>query len=167
MPEQTSPPVRAAVVVDVPLERAFAVFTGDMAGWWPPEHHILEGELAEMVLEPRDGGRIFDRATDGTECQWARVLAWDPPHRLVFSWDITLQWTVETDPERTSEVEVRFIPEGPQRTRVELEHRNIHRHGDGWEGMHAGVGSPDGWASGLASFAAHAHAHTSAAGAGS
>ena len=156
MPEQTSPPVREAVVVDLPVERAFQLFTGDMAGWWPPEHHILDGELAEMVLEPRAGGRIYDRATDGSKCQWARVLTWDPPRRLVFSWDITLQWTVETDSGRTSEVDVRFVPEGSSRTRVELEHRNIQRHGDGWEGMHAGVGSSAGWASGLARFAAYA-----------
>jgi uncharacterized protein YndB with AHSA1/START domain len=156
MAEPTSPPVRETVVVDLPVDRAFEAFTGDMGKWWPPEHHILEGELDAMVLEPRAGGRIYDRATDGSECPWARVLVWDPPHRLVFSWDITLQWTVETDPERTSEVDVRFVPEPPGRTRVELEHRDIHRHGDGWEGMHAGVGSPDGWASGLAGFAAYA-----------
>ena len=160
MPDQTSPPVREAVVVDIPAERAFEVFTGEMTGWWPPEHHILDGELVEMVLEPRVGGRTYDRATDGSECQWTRVPAWDPPQRLVFSWDISLQWTVETDPERTSGVEVRFIAEGPDRTRVELEleleQRNIHRHGEGWEGMHAGVEPPDGWATGLASFAAHA-----------
>jgi uncharacterized protein YndB with AHSA1/START domain len=155
MPEPSSPPVREEVLVDVPVERAFEVFTSDMAGWWPPEHHLLDGELAEIVLEPRAGGRIYDRATDGSECQWARVLAWDPPHRLVFSWDISLQWTVETDPERTSEVEVRFTPEGNGRTRVALEHRHIERHGEGWEGMHSAVGSPDGWAVGLGRFADH------------
>ena len=158
MPEPSSPPVHEEVLVDVPVERAFEVFTSDMSGWWPPEHHLLEGELAEIVLEPRAGGRIYDRGTDGSECQWARVLAWDPPHRLVFSWDISLQWTVETDPERTSEVEVRFTPEGTGRTKVALEHRHIERHGEGWEGMHTAVGSPDGWAVGLHRFADYAAA---------
>jgi len=155
MPEQTSTPVREEVVVDVPVERAFEVFTTEMGSWWPPEHHILQGELAEMVLEPEVGGRIYDRGTDGTECQWARVLVWEPPRRLVFSWDITLQWSIETDPDRTSEVEITFTPEGPARTRVGLEHRNIHRHGDGWEGMHAGVGGAEGWAVGMRRYASH------------
>ena len=145
--------VRSTVVVDVPVERAFTVFTEDMGGWWPPEHHILEGELAEMVFEPREGGRIYDLAADGGECRWSRVLAYEPPHRIVFTWDISLQWQIETDPTRTSEVEVRFVPESPDRTRVELTHRHIDRHGDGWEQMHGAVGSPDGWDLGLQRFA--------------
>jgi uncharacterized protein YndB with AHSA1/START domain len=150
--ERTS--VRSSIVVDVPVDRAFAVFTGDIGSWWPPEHHLLEGALADMVFEPRVGGHVFDRGVDGSECRWARVLAFEPPYRLVISWDISLQWQLEPDPDRTSEVEVRFQPEGPERTRVELEHRNIDRHGDGWEQMHGAVGSPDGWDRGLQSFAA-------------
>lgn len=141
--------VRASIVVDAPPQRAFAVFTDDIASWWPPEHHILPGELAEMVFEPREGGAVYDRAVDGTECRWARVLVYQPPHRLVISWDISLDWQIETNPDRTSEIEVRFLPEGPDRTRVELEHRHLHRHGDGWERMRDAVGSPDGWALGL------------------
>jgi uncharacterized protein YndB with AHSA1/START domain len=82
-----------------------------------------------------------------------RVLAYEPPTRLVFSWDIALDWTIETDPARTSEVEVRFIAESPERTRVELEHRGIERHGEGWGAMHAAVGSPNGWQTGLHGFA--------------
>jgi uncharacterized protein YndB with AHSA1/START domain len=145
--------VTRTVTVEVPAARAFEVFTADMASWWPPEHHLLEGQLEEMVFEPRAGGRIYDRGTDGTECQWARVLVYEPPERLVFSWDISLQWKVETDPARTSEVEVRFVPEGPDRTRVELEHRHLERHGEGWEQMRDAVGSPDGWPVGLGRFA--------------
>jgi uncharacterized protein YndB with AHSA1/START domain len=137
------------------VERAFSVFTEDMAAWWNPDHHLVQGELAEMVFEPRVGGHIYDRAVDGSECRWARVLAYDPPHRLVFSWDINTSWEIETDPERTSEVEVRFVPEGPDRTRVELEHRNLDRHGDGWDRMRASVGSPEGWPDGLVRFARH------------
>jgi uncharacterized protein YndB with AHSA1/START domain len=141
-----------SIVVDAPLDTAFAVFTEDMASWWPPEHHIIEAPLASMVFEAREGGRVYDVGTDGSECQWARVLVHDPPHRVVFSWDISLQWHVEEDKARTSEVEVRFIAEAPARTRVELEHRHLDRHGDGWEGMRQAVGSPEGWDVGLQSF---------------
>jgi uncharacterized protein YndB with AHSA1/START domain len=145
--------VRSSIVVDVPVDRAFTVFTEDIGSWWPPDHHILDGELAEMVFEPRVGGHVYDRATDGGECRWARVLAYEPPHRIVISWDISLQWQREVDPDRTSEVEVRFTADGPERTVVALEHRNLDRHGDGWEHMRDGVGSPEGWLSGLEAFA--------------
>jgi uncharacterized protein YndB with AHSA1/START domain len=145
--------VREAIVVDAPIERAFEVFTADMGSWWPPDHHILEGELAEMVFEPRAGGHIYDRAVDGSECRWARVLAYEPPNRVVFSWDIGLDWKLQTDTEKTSEVEVRFIEKGAEHTRVELEHRNIDRHGNGWEKMRDAVGSPGGWLRGLEAFA--------------
>ena len=153
MDDLLSTPVRSSIVVDAPIDRAFAVFTEDIASWWPPEHHILEGELADMVFETRVGGHVYDRGADGSECRWARVLAYDPPNRVLISWDISLQWQRETDPEKTSEVEVLFVAESAERTRVELEHRNIQRHGEGWETMHGAVGSPDGWAVGLARFA--------------
>jgi uncharacterized protein YndB with AHSA1/START domain len=153
MSDQMSTPVRSSIVVDAPIDRAFAVFTEDIASWWPPEHHILQGELAEMVFEPREGGHVYDRGVDGSECRWARVLAYEPPHRVVISWDISLQWQIETDTERTSEVEVRFTSESAEQTQVALEHRNIHRHGEGWEQMRDATGSPDGWPLGLQRFA--------------
>jgi uncharacterized protein YndB with AHSA1/START domain len=108
-----------------------------------------------MVFEPRVGGHIFDRGTDGSECRWATILAYEPPHRLVFSWNIGLDWKLESDPERASEVEVRFTADGPERTLVELEHRNLDRHGDGWEAMRDAVGSPGGWPGGLELLATH------------
>jgi uncharacterized protein YndB with AHSA1/START domain len=145
--------VQKSIVVEAPVERAFHVFTQEMSSWWSPEHHILDAPLAEMVVEPRAGGRIYDVGTDGSECQWARVLAYEPPRLFVFSWDINLQWQIETDHERTSEVEVRFTPEAEGRTRVDLEHRRLDRHGDGWENMRDAVGSPDGWGVGLERFA--------------
>lgn len=145
--------VKTEIVVNAPAERAFSIFTEDIGSWWPAEHHILEAELAEMVFEPREGGHVYDRGVDGSECRWARVLVYEPPNRLVFSWDISLQWQIETDPAKTSEVEVRFTPEGADRTRVELEHRHIDRHGDGWEKMRDAVGSENGWQVGLQSFA--------------
>ena len=100
---------------------------------------MLGVDIAETVFEPRVGGHIYDRGVDGSECHWARVLAYEPPDRVVFSWDISPHWQIETDPDKTSEVEVRFIAEAPERTRVELEHRNLDRHGDGWEGVRDGV----------------------------
>ncbi len=148
-------PVRTSIVVEASQERAFEVFTAEIGSWWPADKHILAGELAEMEFEPRVGGRIIDRAVDGSESCWARVLAYEPPDRLVFSWDISLRWQIESDADRTSEVEVRFIAEGEERTRVELEHRALERHGEGWEAMRDAVGSPNGWGDGLRSFAAY------------
>jgi len=148
---QTS--VRHSIVVDAPRERAFSVFTDDFGSFKPREHNLLPVDIAETVFEPRVGGNIYDRGVDGSECRWARVLAYEPPERVVFSWDISPQWQIEADPDRTSEVEVRFTEEGPGRTRVELEHRNIDRHGDGWEGVREGVAGEGGWPLYLERFA--------------
>jgi len=137
--------VRTHVVVDAPIARAFSVFTGQFDRIKPREHNLLDVEIAETIFEPHEGGRIYDRGIDGSECHWARVLAYEPPNRVVFSWDINPRWQIEGDLARTSEVEVRFIPETPERTRVELEHRNLDRHGDGWEGAREGVASEGGW----------------------
>ena len=147
---------RAEVMVDAPQERAFSVFTDGIDTWWPREHTIGEAELKEMILEPRAGGRAYGIGVDGSESDWGRVLEFDRPNRIVVSWDITLQWTHELDHAKASEFEVRFIPEGPDRTRVELEHRHFERHGDGWEAMRDAVGSPNGWQGGLELFAAAA-----------
>lgn len=155
MTEQaTDVAVHKSITVDAPVDKAFDVFTKDIGSWWPPEHHLLQGELAEMVFEPYAGGRVYDRAKDGTESAWARVLAFEPPHRVVLSWDISLDWQIETDPAKTSEIEVRFLAEDEHRTRVELEHRNLERHGPGWESMRDAVGSDGGWPVGLKRFAA-------------
>jgi uncharacterized protein YndB with AHSA1/START domain len=141
--EQTS--IRTDVVVEAPIDRAFKVFVEQFDQIKPREHNMLEVDIAESVFEPREGGRIYDRGVDGSECQWARVLAYEPPGRIVFSWDISPQWQIETDLSRASEVEVRFVSEGEDRTRVELEHRELNRHGDGWEGLREGVGGDGGW----------------------
>jgi uncharacterized protein YndB with AHSA1/START domain len=145
--------IQKSITVDAPVERAFDVFTQEMASWWPPEHHLLDAPLGEMVVEPRVGGDIYDVGTDGSTCRWARVLEYDPPTLFVFSWDINLQWEIETDLDRTSEVAVTFTAEGESRTRIDLEHRNLDRHGEGWEKMRAAVGSDDGWMVGLRRFA--------------
>jgi uncharacterized protein YndB with AHSA1/START domain len=145
--------VRSSIVVEAPLVRAFSVFTEDFGSFKPPEHNILGVELAETVFEPRVGGHIYDRGVDGSECRWARVLAYEPPDRVVFSWDLSPRFQIETDLEKTSEVEVRFISESPERTRVELEHRNLDRHGEGWEGTREAVHGGDGWPLYLKRFA--------------
>jgi uncharacterized protein YndB with AHSA1/START domain len=158
MSTATETAVTTTVVVDVPQARAFTVFTEEIGTWWDPTHHLLpEGTtLKEMIFEPRAGGHVYDVASDGSECRWSRVLAYDPPERVVFSWDINLRWEIESDLDRTSEIEVRFIAEAPDRTRVELEHRNLDRHGEGWEQMRAAVGSDGGWPSGMNRYAAAA-----------
>ena len=141
----TAASVRSAIVVEAPIERAFEVFTQDFGSFKPPEHNLLQVQIAETVFEPRVGGSLYDRGVDGSECRWARVLAYEPPHRVRLSWDISPQWQIESDPEKTSEWEVRFVAETPDRTRVEIEHRNLDRHGEGWEGVREGVGGDQGW----------------------
>ena len=137
--------VRNEVVVNAPVERAFAIFTEQMDRIKPREHNMLGVDIEETVFEQRVGGRVYDRGCDGSECEWATVLAYEPPDRVVISWDINPQWQIETDPGKTSEVEVRFIAETPERTRVVLEHRNLDRHLEGWEAVREGVDSEAGW----------------------
>ena len=141
--EQTR--VQREIVVDVPSDRAFRVFTEQFDRIKPRDHNLLPVPIAETVFETHVGGHVYDRGEDGSECRWARVLAFDPPERFVISWDIGPTWQLETDPARTSEVEVRFVPEGPDRTRVELEHRHLDRHGAGWQDARDGVAGEAGW----------------------
>jgi len=148
------PVVRKQVVVNAPAEQAFTVFTERFGDFKPPEHNLLGVAIAETVFEPKVGGHIYDRGVDGSECRWARVLAYEPPERVVFSWDISPQWQIETDPDNTSEVEVRFVAETPQRTRVELEHRHLDRHGPGWQAVSDGVAHDEGWPLYLTRYAA-------------
>jgi uncharacterized protein YndB with AHSA1/START domain len=148
--------VRRSIEVAVPPERAFAVFTDGIGSWWPLDRYTIGSGPAETaVVEPREGGRWYERAADGTECDWGRVLAWEPPHRLVLSWEISADW--QPSPGLASEVEVRFTGEsGGARTRVELEHRGLEAFGDRAEEMHATFSSPHGWGTLLGAFAAGA-----------
>ena len=145
--------VKQSIVVDAPIERAFKVFTEDFGSFKPREHNLLPVEIAETVFEPKVGGFLYDRGVDGSVCRWARVLAYEPPNRVLLSWDISSQWQIEADPLKTSEWEVRFIAETPQRTRVEIEHRNLERHGEGWQGVREGVAGDQGWPLYLKRFA--------------
>lgn len=137
--------VRTSIVVEAPIARAFKVFTEDFGSFKPAEHNMLGVEIAETVFEPKVGGFLYDRGIDGSVCRWARVLAYEPPNRVLLSWDINPQWRIEDDPQKTSEWEVRFIVETPQRTRVEIEHRHLDRHGEGWQGVREGVAGNQGW----------------------
>lgn len=145
--------VRRQVVVDVPIDRAFEVFVERFGDIKPKEHNLLGAPITETRFEPHVGGHIYDRAEDGSECRWARVLAYEPPHRVVFSWDISPTWQIEADEANASEVEVRFVAETPERTRLELEHRNLDRHGPGWESVRDGVADDAGWPLYLARYA--------------
>jgi uncharacterized protein YndB with AHSA1/START domain len=144
--------VTKSVTVRAPRTRAFAVFTEKFFTWWPSSHHIGDAELADAVIEPEVGGRWYERGVDGSECDWGRVLAYEPPDRVLLSWHLQGDWTYDPDPAKASEVEVRFIEEEPGTTRVELSHRHIERH-DVPEDVRRGVDSQNGWAGILATFA--------------
>jgi uncharacterized protein YndB with AHSA1/START domain len=145
MSQATTATVRKQLVVEVPIERAFTVFTDGFGDFKPREHNLLRSPIAKTVFEPRVGGSIVDIAEDGSECRWARILAYQPYDLVVFSWDIGPDWQLVGDPANASEVEVRFTAETPQRTRVELEHRHIDRHGPGWESLRNGIADDQGW----------------------
>jgi uncharacterized protein YndB with AHSA1/START domain len=140
-----APVVRHEVIVRGTPEQAFAAFTERMDEIKPREHNMLASPIVSTTFEPHVGGHIVDKAEDGSECRWARVLAYDPPYRVVFSWDIGPTWQLESDPANASEVEIRFTAEGDGRTRVALEHRHLDRHGPGWTAVRDGVDDPQGW----------------------
>lgn len=154
MTDPSAVEVRREIVVPAPIDKAFAVFTERFGDFKPPEHNLLPVPIAETRFEARVGGHIYDRGTDGSECRWARILDYQPPTRVVFSWDIGPTWQVESDPARTSEVEVTFVAETPDRTRLELIHRNLDRHGPGWEAVRGGIADDAGWLLYLERYAA-------------
>jgi hypothetical protein len=139
--------------VSVPLSpaRAFELFTTKMTDFWPKEHSIGNSEIADVVVEPRTGGRWFERGIDGGECQWGRIASWEPPRKVVLLWQIGADWRF--DPAFETEVEVTFTEESPDRTRLDLRHCNLQRYGDNAEQMRAIFDDPKGWAATLASFA--------------
>lgn len=139
--------------VSVPLSpaRAFELFTTRMTDFWPKEHSIGNSEIAEVVVEPHNGGRWFERGIDGSECQWGRIASWEPPRKVLLLWQIGADWRF--DPDFETEVEVTFTEENPDRTRLDLRHRNLQRYGEDAEQMRAIFDDPKGWAGTLASFA--------------
>jgi uncharacterized protein YndB with AHSA1/START domain len=146
------PPITGTVTVGVPAEQAFRVFSRSFDTWWPREYHIGTAEVDEVILESHEGGRWYERGVDGSECDWGRVLTWDPPRRLVFTWQISGGWQFDPDPEHASEIEVRFTADGPDQTTVEVEHRHFDRLVGG-QGIHDGINGGGGWALLLERFA--------------
>jgi uncharacterized protein YndB with AHSA1/START domain len=150
--QQAGLAVRQSVVVDAPPERAFELFTTRMTAWWPLDsHHIGAQPAAEAVIEPHAGGRWYERAADGTECDWGRVLAWEPPHRVLLAWEIGSDW--RHDASIRTEVDVRFRAEADGRTRVELEHRGLEAYAERAEEMRGIFDADGGWRGLLARFA--------------
>jgi uncharacterized protein YndB with AHSA1/START domain len=150
-PTVMPPPVRKSVRVGAPPHRAFEVFTAGIGRWWPKTHHIGTSNLDRHIIEPKAGGRWFERGVDGVECEVGKVLVWEPPSRLVLGWQLTADW--KFNPNLITEVEVRFIPDGTTATRVELEHRNLERFGDRADGFRQQIDAPEGWGGLLEVFA--------------
>jgi uncharacterized protein YndB with AHSA1/START domain len=148
----TIPALRGTITVGVPVERAFSVFTESIDRWWPREYHIGQAEMEHAVMEARAGGRWYERGVDGSECDWGRVLVWEPPKRLVVTWQINGEWQYDPDPDHASEIEVHFTADGPDRTVVELEHRLLERLAGG-QAIHDAIGQGGGWNALLERFA--------------
>jgi uncharacterized protein YndB with AHSA1/START domain len=144
-------PVRKQVVVNASVDHAFRVFTDGIDRWWPRQHHIGATPMARAVIEPGVGGRWYAISQDGSEVDTGRVLVWEPPNRIVLAWQITADW--KYDPDFVTEVEVTFTPDGPKRTVVVLEHRDLERYGATAEELRKGVDSPEGWGHIMQSFA--------------
>ena len=153
MSTESTAAVEVVRSVTVPLSQArtFELFTARMTEFWPKEHSIGSSEIAEVIVEPRSGGRWFERGVDSCECQWGRVAAWDPPRKVVLLWQIRSDW--KFDPEFETEVEVSFTNEATDRTRVDLAHRNLQRYGDDTEQMRSIFDQPNGWTGTLDGFA--------------
>lgn len=145
--------IQRTVTVPVPVDRAFTVFTERFNTWWPPAYHIGSVDMSEAVLEQKEGGRWYERGVDGSECDWGVVLTWEPPTRLVVTWQINGQWKYDPDPAHASEIEVRFAADGPQQTVVELEHRYLERLADYRELLGA-IGGEGGWSRILEQYSA-------------
>jgi uncharacterized protein YndB with AHSA1/START domain len=139
----TPAPVRRSVTVAAPPAKAFEVFTARIGAWWPRSHHIGAVEPETVIIEPREGGRWFERAPDGTECDVGKVLIWDPPGRLVLAWQLTAEWKFDAD--LITEVELCFTAEGQGSTRVDLEHRDLERFGDKAGQVRGAIDAPNGW----------------------
>jgi uncharacterized protein YndB with AHSA1/START domain len=146
------PPIEGKTTVNVPLEQAFEVFTGSFGTWWPHQYHIGQADVADVILESHEGGRWYERGVDGSECDWGRVLTWEPPQRIVFTWQINGSWQFDPDPAHASEIEVRFHADGPAQTTVEVEQRYFERLADG-HSTHGAIRGGGGWAALLDSYA--------------
>jgi uncharacterized protein YndB with AHSA1/START domain len=145
MTEQLWSAVRRTITVATSQQRAFEVFTANFGAWWPKDYHLGPATMVDFILEPKAGGRWYELDEDGSQCDAGHVLAYEPPHRLVLAWQLNEQWQYDADLSHASEVEVRFVAEGPSRTRIELEHRGFERHGAGAAAVRASMDDPTAW----------------------
>jgi uncharacterized protein YndB with AHSA1/START domain len=148
----TIPPLTGTITVDAPIDQTFRTFTDAFGSWWPAEYHIGQADMATAILEPRQGGRWYEQGVDGSECDWGRVLAWEPPQRLVVTWQINGQWQYDPDPEHASEIDVRFRAEGSAETTVEVEHSGFEKVVGG-QTIHDTINGGGGWTLLLDTFA--------------
>lgn len=139
------PPITGTATIALSIDQAFRVFTASINTWWPHEFHIGQADMAAVILEPHEGGRWYERGVDGTECDWGRVLVWEPPQRLVFTWQINGAWRFDPDPGHASEIEATFSPDGPSQTTVAVVHRHFDRLVDG-QAIHDTIHGGGGWA---------------------
>ena len=153
-PQIRPAPVRRTVIVKADPARSFTAFTANMAAWWPASHTIGGSQKPQVVLEARVGGRWYERNPEGAECEWGKVLVWDPPGRLVLAWQVNGQW--KYDPTLVTEVEITFTASGPGETRVDLEHRNLERFGELAAQVHDAIASEGGWLGILKTFGGYA-----------
>jgi uncharacterized protein YndB with AHSA1/START domain len=144
--------VKRTLHLEVPVEKAFQVFTEKMGSWWPATHHVGGTPFKEIVMEKRVGGRWYEVNIEGVEGDWGHVLAWEPPKRVVLSWHLQPDWSFNPDLARSSEVALDFISQGPAATRVEFMHSHIERHGEGHDKMREAVDSPGGWTTVLEAY---------------
>ena len=142
--------VRTSIVVAVPIDTAFEVFSSEMTSWWPRTHHIGTAPMVAAIIEPRVGGRWYELGDDGSECLWGIVLEWEPPHHLALSWHLDGDFRYEPDAARSSRVDVRFHALSDGSTRVELEHSGLEAHGATWKRLRGSISS--GWPTLLESF---------------
>jgi uncharacterized protein YndB with AHSA1/START domain len=152
-PQATPTEVRTTITVEAPIQRAFEVFTKRIDIWWPREYRLIQGEARDVVIESHAGGRWYERAASGKECDWGKVLLWESPHHLVLTWLIGVGYVAETDPERASRVDVQFAEDSPTRTTVTLVHSQFERHGEGWESLRDGIAEEGGWPGILKTYA--------------
>jgi len=151
--DATVAPVRKTITVNATVDRAFEVYTKGFDTWWPRSHHIGKSPMKKAIIEPKAGGRCYSEQVDGTECDWGRILEWEPPTRLLMAWQIMPEWGYQPDLSKASEVEIRFTPVGDGQTRVDLEHRHFERMGPGGASMRTAVDGQMGWGELLTLFA--------------
>lgn len=151
MNQEKLEPVRKKVLVHASQQKAFQVFTQGIDGWWPRQHHIGKSPLKKAILEGAPNGRWYATHEDGSESDTGKVLVWEPPRRLILAWQLTAEW--QFDPAFVTEIEVTFTPDGPDKTWVELEHRDMERFGDKAKLVRDSIDSPGGWTEILDEFA--------------